>query len=119
MRTRALRNATITTAGLLAAMILLFAWYRSEVGAPEGVSSLGAEIFNARCAGCHPRESVQGGFGPGLKNLAARGTLPVSDRPVNEANLLRQLNEPIGIMPSFKDMDEKSKAAVVDYLLKL
>ena len=119
MRTTALRNATLITAGLMAVMVLTFAWYRSEAGTSEDVSSLGAEIFNDRCAGCHPRESVQGGFGPGLKNLSARGTLPVSDRPVNEANLLRQLNEPVGVMPSFKDMDAKSKSAVVGYLLKL
>jgi mono/diheme cytochrome c family protein len=119
MRTTALRNASLITAGLMAIMVLAFAWHRSEADTSEDISSLGAEIFNSRCSGCHPRDSVQGGFGPGLKNLAARGTLPVSDRPVNEANLLRQLNEPVGVMPSFKDMDAKSKSAVVDYLLKL
>lgn len=119
MRTTSLRNASLAMALAVAIMVLTFAWHRSEAGAPEGVSSLGAEVFNSRCAGCHPRDQVQGGFGPGLKNLKERGVLPVSGRPVNEANLLRQLNEPVGVMPSFKGLDEKSKAAVVDYLLRL
>lgn len=119
MRTTLLRNASMAMVCLMAVMVLAFAWYRSEAGAPEGVSSLGAVIFNKRCAGCHPRDSVHGGFGPGFRNLKERGVLPVSERPVNQANILRQLNEPVGIMPSFRGMDEQSKAAVADYLMRL
>ena len=58
-------------------------------------------------------------MGPGLVGLFSREALPASGRPVTEANILRQLNDPMGSMPTFAWMEEWEKDAVVAYLKTL
>ncbi|SFM58932.1 c-type cytochrome [Thermodesulforhabdus norvegica] len=79
----------------------------------------GQSIFNSLCAGCHYSDSSDRKIGPGLKGLSRLNNLPLSGRPVTRENLLDQLNNPYGTMPSFQGLSEEHKKAIIEFLLTL
>lgn len=52
----------------------------------------GAKAFEANCAVCHYTDSKDKKVGPGLLGIFNTPKLPISGLPVNEENVIRQLN---------------------------
>ncbi|MFC1836191.1 c-type cytochrome [Thermodesulfobacteriota bacterium] len=79
----------------------------------------GAALFKKYCAGCHFANKADKKEGPGLKGLFKMKKLPVSGRPVNEANIRKQLETPYDEMPAFLDFTDKDKKNLLEYLKTL
>jgi mono/diheme cytochrome c family protein len=76
--------------------------------ASKGDAAKGKETFE-QCAVCHNVDTDEKKMGPSLKGLFKRKTLQ-SGKPVNDANVLEQINNGGNGMPAYKDMlsqDEK------------
>lgn len=87
---------------------------------PEaGTEEKGAVIFARNCADCHYADKTETNIGPGFRGLFKRKSLPVSGRPVTDANVIKQLGTPVESMPSFPDMSEEELKALVGYLRTL
>jgi cytochrome c2 len=86
---------------------------------PDNAVSDGKTIFQQNCARCHNADSTETKTGPGLKGLFKRDQLPVSGRPVSEETVHKQLTNPFKQMPSFSDMSQEKRNAVVSYLKTL
>jgi len=77
----------------------------------------GKLLFNSKCRACHnPDTEERGNFAPGLKRLFKRSALPVSGLTVNPDNVIKQLKQPMGMMPSFASLQEDEIEAVLAYL---
>lgn len=76
----------------------------------------GEAIFNNDCASCHFADSTQAKFGPGLKDLMKRPTLPATGRPATDENVRHQLTAPVGNMPAFPQLTESDTATLLAYL---
>lgn len=85
----------------------------------ERLAAKGGVIFQERCAGCHYADKTATKKGPGLKGLFKRDKLPVSGRPVTEANVRAQLAKPFNQMPPMVDVKGADLAALLDYLKSL
>ena len=85
----------------------------------EGLVSEGAVVFNESCFACHHSEKADYKIGPGLKGLFKMENLPVSGRPVNEANVRLQLKTPFRNMPAFPELSEENLEALIAYLKTL
>ncbi|MDP2645758.1 MAG: c-type cytochrome [Desulfobacterales bacterium] len=93
---------------------------KTKPGLPDNELALeGAAFFQERCAMCHNSDSIETKIGPGLKGLFQREKLPVSERPVSEDNVRRQLKTPAAAMPSFADLKKEKVSALVAYLKTL
>lgn len=84
--------------------------------AEESPVNEGAIVFEQNCLACHHPDKTEAKFGPGLKGLFKRDTLPASGRPVTEANVRMQLQTPFKNMPSFAQLPEEKVAALIAYL---
>lgn len=101
---------------LLFAGALLFAG--SNLYAQKGDAAKGKEVFD-QCSVCHNADSAEVKMGPGLKGLYKKGKL-ASGKPVNDANVLGQLNAGGNGMPAYKDiLSDAEKANVIAYLKTL
>jgi cytochrome c2 len=76
----------------------------------------GKELFESKCSFCHDPNSTRTVVGPGLKGILKRDKLPVSKRPATPENVMRQLKEPDGDMPSFSYLSEKELEDIIAYL---
>lgn len=85
----------------------------------EGLASEGAVVFNQKCSVCHHSDKTDYKIGPGLQGLFQREKLPVSARPVTEANIRSQLQTPFRNMPAFPELPEEKLEAVIAYLKTL
>lgn len=84
-------------------------------GADKGDAAKGKETFE-QCAICHNVDTDEKKMGPSLKGLFKRKTL-VSGKPVNDANVLAQINAGGNGMPAYADMlSADEKANVLAYL---
>jgi mono/diheme cytochrome c family protein len=92
-----------------------------QKGAPAvaDLAGSGSVIFQKHCAGCHYSDKTETKMGPGLKGLFRLDKLPVSGKPVTEANVVDQLTSPVGDMPSFPELTDEEKKALVGYLRAL
>lgn len=79
----------------------------------------GAVIFQNKCVSCHYPDKEKNKSGPGLKNLFNKENLPFSNKPVTEENVLRQLERPALVMPSFPSLSEQQQADLIAYLKTL
>jgi uncharacterized membrane protein len=86
---------------------------------PEGRGHEGAVVFNQSCAVCHHADQSEYKIGPGLKGLFQLDKLPVSGRPVTEANVRTQLKTPFRNMPPFGELPEEKLEALIAYLKTL
>jgi uncharacterized membrane protein len=85
----------------------------------EGLAREGAVVFNQRCGVCHHSDKTDYKIGPGLQGLFQLEKLPVSARPVTEANVREQLQTPFRNMPSFAELPEEKLEALIAYLKTL
>ena len=84
-------------------------------GAAKGNAAKGKETFE-QCAICHNVDSPEKKMGPSLQGLFKRKTL-TNGKPVNDANVLAQINAGGNGMPAYADMlSADEKANVLAYL---
>src|SRR3569833_2674180 len=96
--------------------ILLCASLAVGLAAPKaGDSAKGKETFE-QCAICHNVDNDEKKMGPSLKGLFKKKTL-ANGKPVNDANVLAQINNGGNGMPAYADMlSADDKANVLAYL---
>jgi uncharacterized membrane protein len=121
------RNVVITYAVCLV-VVLGIGYFGGELvygkrapGAPtqETLVSEGAAVFAQNCSACHNSDTTDYKIGPGLKGLFQLEKLPVSGRPVTEANIRAQLETPFRNMPAFPELSEEKVNALIAFLKTL
>lgn len=81
----------------------------------KGDATKGKEVFE-QCSVCHNVDTDEKKMGPSLKGLFKRKTLQ-NGKPVNDANVLAQINNGGNGMPAYADMlSAQDKADVLAYL---
>jgi uncharacterized membrane protein len=85
----------------------------------EGLVSEGALVFNQSCSACHHSDKTDYKIGPGMQGLFQLEKLPVSGRPVTEANIRMQLKTPFKNMPPFPELSEEKVDALIVFLKTL
>jgi hypothetical protein len=94
--------------------------FQVSANSVEGDAKKGAVLFAGKgCADCHYTDSIKRKLGPGLKDLFAGDTLPVSGWKVTEENVRKQLKSPFRSMPSYTDLAEKELQALMAFLKSL
>ena len=122
MRRTSLKHATTGVVITVVFAVVFLGVLRARVihsaGKPD---QQGAALFADKgCAHCHYTDKKDTKIGPGLEGLFARERLPVSDRPVNEQNVRRQLETPYKEMPSFAGrLTEQETESLIAYLKSL
>jgi mono/diheme cytochrome c family protein len=88
--------------------------------AGQGDAAKGKDVFEGNmCAQCHNITGAEGGVGPTMKGLFKRKTLK-NGSPVNDANVLAQINKGGGGMPPYETtLSADDKANVLAYLHSL
>jgi cytochrome c len=87
--------------------------------AQKGDAAKGKAVFTDNCSVCHNSDSAEVKMGPGLKGLFKRAKLN-SGKPVNDANVLGQINDGGNGMPPYKDViSDGEKADVMAFLKTL
>jgi cytochrome c2 len=104
----------LTLAGcLLASSSLLLAG--APQGSGKGDAAKGKQVFE-QCAICHNVDSPEKKMGPSLQGLFKRKTLQ-SGKPVNDENVLAQINNGGNGMPGYNEMlSAQDKADLLAYL---
>ena len=83
--------------------------------ADKGDAAKGKELFE-QCAVCHNVDTDEKKMGPSLKGLFKRKALQ-NGKPVNDANVLAQINAGGNGMPAYGDMlSADDKANIMAYL---
>jgi cytochrome c len=91
----------------------------SNLYAQKGDAAKGKDAFTENCGVCHNSDSAEVKMGPGLKGLFKKAKLN-SGKPVNDANVLMQINEGGNGMPPYKDvLSDAEKANVMAFLKSL
>ncbi|MBV8897610.1 MAG: c-type cytochrome [Acidobacteriaceae bacterium] len=81
----------------------------------KGDAAKGKEAFE-QCAICHNVDSPEKKMGPSLQGLFKRKTM-VNGKPVNDANVLAQINNGGNGMPAYADtLNADDKANLLAYL---
>ena len=88
-------------------------------GLARGDLERGRTVFEAECTSCHAADNAESGFAPGLKGLFENDSLPHSGRPATVENVISQLREPVGMMPSYNSLAERDLADLIEYLKTL
>ena len=99
----------------LAAVMTFSLTAGSKAGAGKPDPAKGKEVFE-QCAVCHNVDNDEKKMGPSLKGLFKKKTLQ-NGKPVNEANVLGQINAGGNGMPGYSDMlSADDKANLMAYL---
>jgi len=85
----------------------------------EGDADSGRLVFEAECSSCHATDNDESGFAPGLKGLFKKDALPHSGRPASVENVISQLREPVGMMPSYNSLSGQDLTDLIEYLKTL
>jgi cytochrome c len=81
----------------------------------SGDPAKGKEAFE-QCSVCHNVDTDEKKMGPSLKGLYKKKTL-MNGKPVNDANVLAQINNGGNGMPAYQDMlSAEDKANIIAYL---
>ncbi|MDD8026335.1 MAG: cytochrome c [Acidobacteriota bacterium] len=110
-------TALVVACGSLGFEIL--AGFRSSSGgvrsedAAASETTIGREMFDGLCAGCHAVRPGAARGGPDLSGLFKRTTLPASGRPATEENVRLQLRQPFRSMPAFPALSEPEIEALL------
>ncbi len=84
--------------------------------AQKGDPAKGKEIVDTQCAICHSTTTDETKMGPPLKGLFKRKSLK-NGKPVNDANVLAQINNGGNGMPAYSDqLTAQQKADILAYL---
>ncbi len=101
----------VSSAIVFATLALSF----SIAAAQKGDVAKGKDAFE-QCAICHNVDNDEKKMGPSLKGLFKRSKL-ASGKPVNDANVLAQINAGGNGMPAYADMlSADDKANILAYL---
>jgi mono/diheme cytochrome c family protein len=88
-------------------------------GKGAGDAAKGKSVFEDNCAVCHNADNTEAKMGPGLKGLFKRDKLK-NGKPVNDANVMAQIENGGNGMPAYKDLiSDTEKANVLAYLKTL
>jgi mono/diheme cytochrome c family protein len=82
----------------------------------EGDADAGGVLFDGKCSLCHFADSEESTLGPGLLGILKNDRLPSSGRPATPENILDQLREPVGTMPSFTSLTDQELADLLAYM---
>lgn len=108
---------TFTASCLLCTSLVMGASGRQEK-AGKGDPAKGKEVFE-QCSVCHNVDTDEKKMGPSLKGLFKRPKL-ANGKPVNDANVLEQINNGGNGMPAYADiLSADDKANVLAYLKTL
>jgi cytochrome c len=84
--------------------------------ADKGDAAKGKETFESNCSVCHNVDTDEKKMGPSLKGLFKKKTLQ-NGKPVNDANVLAQINNGGNGMPGYADqLSAQDKADILAYL---
>jgi mono/diheme cytochrome c family protein len=87
-----------------------------KLGGGKADVAKGKDAFEQNCAVCHNVDNDEKKMGPSLKGLFKRKAL-ASGKPVNDANVLAQINAGGNGMPAYSDMlSADDKANIMAYL---
>lgn len=82
----------------------------------DGSILKGKDLYNKLCAKCHDAYSTKGTTGPGMQGVLKNEFLPSSNKPATVRNILSQLDNPRGAMPSFHFLGEEEKLLIIAFL---
>lgn len=86
----------------------------------QGDAAKGKDVFDQNCAVCHNADSTDRKMGPGLKGLFKKAKLDSTGKPVNDANVMEQINNGGNGMPAYKDnLSADEKTNLLAYLKTL
>lgn len=106
---------TIAFAGSVVLCALIGVGTASARKAQKGDPAKGKELFE-QCQVCHNVDTDEKKMGPSLKGLFKRKTLQ-SGKPVNDENVLGQINNGGNGMPAYGDqLSADDKANILAYL---
>ncbi len=109
---------TLTFAGsfiLCASMTVGAAAAAQKAASKAGDAAKGKQLFE-QCAICHNVDTDEKKMGPSLKGLFKKKTM-VTGKPVNDQNVLEQINNGGNGMPAYADMlSAQDKADILAYL---
>lgn len=98
--------------------LLVVAGLMAQGKKKAGDAAKGKDVFD-QCAVCHNTDSDDVKVGPALKGLFKHAKLK-NGKPVNDANVLAQINEGGNGMPAYQDLlSDEDKANVIAYLKTL
>ena len=99
----------------ICALLMAGAMNTKAAGKAAGDVAKGKETFE-QCSMCHNVDTSEKKMGPSLKGLFKRKALQ-SGKPVNDANVLGQINAGGNAMPAYQDiLSAEEKANVLAYL---
>ncbi len=84
-----------------------------------GDPNRGETLFASSCSACHSVKTKEDGWGPSLMDLFKMKGLPESGKPVTEENIINQVVDPSGSMPSFDKMSKEELSDLISYLKTL
>ena len=106
---------TITFAGSMIFCVSLVAAANGQDKSDKGDAAKGKQAFE-QCSICHNVDSPEKKMGPSLQGLFKKKTLQ-NGKPVNDANVLAQINNGGNGMPAYADMlSADDKANLLAYL---
>jgi cytochrome c len=111
------RKKFLAASGLIVCAALALGLFATPKAAAAGKADVakGKEAFE-QCAICHNVDNDEKKMGPSLKGLFKRKTL-ASGKPVNDANVMAQINAGGNGMPAYSDMlSADDKANIMAYL---
>jgi cytochrome c len=117
---RAMSARTLTVAGTFATACFVCASFVMGAAGPQnksaqGDAAKGKDVFE-QCGVCHNVDTDEKKMGPSLKGLFKKSKLN-NGKPVNEANVLEQINNGGNGMPAYADiLSADDKANVIAYL---
>jgi cytochrome c2 len=76
----------------------------------------GKVVFEENCSFCHDPYSTQSKIGPGLLGILKNPFLPVSKKEATPENIIKQLKEPYGQMPSFANLQDDAVRDLIAFL---
>ena len=91
-------------------------------GAVASIESVaaGRVTYMGHCAGCHPTDPEQNGYGPMLPGLFGRGALSSSGVAVTDDAVRSQILAPVDRMPSFEGrLDDEQLDDLIAYVKTL
>jgi cytochrome c len=110
-----MRRHILISAGSVVFSIFLAVELTAGQKPAKGDPAKGKEAFE-QCAVCHNVDTDETKMGPSLKGLFKRKTLK-NGKPVNDANVLAQINSGGNGMPAYADMlSADDKANILAYL---
>jgi cytochrome c2 len=76
----------------------------------------GKILFEENCLFCHDPYSTQPKMGPGLMGILKNPLFPVSKKEATPENIIKQLKEPYGQMPSFTNLQDDAIDDLIAFL---